>query len=539
MADPEKHRESRWQWLTAELKRRHVYPVVAAYAVGAFVLLQIGEITFEPLGFPPWVMIALIALTVIGFPVAVILAWIYDLSPAGIRKTGARYTRSGLHSRKPSIAVLPFADMSPEHDQAYFCEGIAEEILNSLTKIEQLDVAARSSSFLYNSNSGDVRDIGRALRVSTVLEGSVRKSGDRVRITAQLIDTDSGYHLWSKTFDEQLQDVFAIQAEIATSIAEALLETLSPRQQANLRSTSTTNVDAYEYYLRGRQFFKRFRRKDMEYALRMFRQAIQIDADFALAWAGYADCHSFLVMYVDPEPGHIEEAHDASARAVELDPGLAEAHASRGLAHLVSEDFETSEREFERALELGPHLFEAYYFFGRTRFHQGRLDDAMELFRKAAEADPSDYQSRCLRIQILSGTGRTDEARAEATEALAVLERHLNWNPDDARAYHLGAGVLVVLGQVDRARRWLDHAIDIDPDDPVVLYNVACNLSILGETDAAFEYLARAIETGTISAAWMRNDVDLANLHGKPQFDRLLERLEEINRGLSTPATSS
>lgn len=516
-----------WQVLAEELKRRRVYPVVAAYAVAAFILLQIAEITFEPLRLPDWMMIGLIALVIIGFPIVIVLGWVYDITPTGIRKDVGRYSSHAAADRKPSIAVLPFADMSPERDQVYFCEGVAEEILNALTKIEQLDVAARTSSFVYDALSGDVRKIGRKLGVGAVLEGSVRKSGNRIRVTAQLVSTADGYHIWSKTFNEQLSDIFAIQDEIATGIADALLETISAREPANIRTTSTTNIEAYEYYLRGRQFFNRFRKRDIEFALQMFRHAIETDADFAPAWAGYADCHSFLVMYADPKPDYRERAQEASARAVELDPELAEAHASRGLAHLASEDFDAAEQEFQTAIELNPRLFEAYYYFARTRVHQGRLDEAIELFRKASTVNPADYQSRCLRIQILRGMGRLDEARSEAKRAIKVIERHLKWNPDDARAFHLGAGTLIVLGDAERAKRWLRRAIGIDSDDPVVLYNVACNLATLGDTEEAFGYLGRAAEIGAISADWMRNDEDLASLRNDSRFAELLQKLAE------------
>lgn len=527
MNNAKKRRYTSWRDFSTELRRRGVYPVVAAYAVFAFVILQIAEITFEPLGIPNWVMIALIVVVSLGFPLVVAISWVYDVSWQGIRReTDRRDSRPG-DNKMTSIAVLPFTDMSPEQDQGFFCEGIAEEILNALTKIEQLDVTARSSSFAYDTGSGDIRDIGRELGVGTVLEGSVRKSGNRVRVTAQLVKTKDGYHLWSKSFDEELRDVFAIQDEIATNIAEALLESLTPREQACIRSRPTADVEAYEYYLRGRQFFNRFRRKDIKFARQMFRQAIQADEDYAPAWAGYADCYSFLFMYADRKPGYCEKAQQASKRAVELDPDLAEAHASRGLSHLVSEDFAAAEREFEKALELNPRLFEAHYYFARTRFHQGRLDEAMELFRSAAAVNPQDYQSRCLRIQILRGAGRVDEARAEATEALEVLERHLRLNPDDARAYHLGAGTLVVLGEIERAKQWLRRAIEIDPDDPIVQYNVACNLATLGEIDDAIRYLSRVIEAGTISEAWIRNDEDLANLRGDPRFEQLMQSLDE------------
>ena len=511
-----------WVGLAAELKRRRVYPVIAAYAVISFILLQIGEITFVPLGLPNWVMVSLIVFVIVGFPVVVVLAWVFDITPTGIRRTGAAAVQA---DQRPSIAVLPFVDMSPEQDQGYFCEGVAEEILNALTKIKQLNVAARSSSFQYKGGAGDVREIGMALGVKAILEGSVRKSENRLRVTAQLIKASDGYHLWSKTFDEELKDVFAIQDEIAKCIAQSLLEALTPSEQSAIHTTTSANVSAYEYYLRGRQFFKRFRKMDIEYARQMFHKAIEIDAEFALAWAGYADCHSFLVMYVDPQASYRKEAADASKRALELDSDLAEAHASRGLACLVCEEFEGAEEEFKKAIELNPHLFEAYYYYGRTEFHRGELEFAAELFQKAAEVDPADYQSRCLRVQILRGLGRSEEALVAASDAVAVVRKHLDWNPDDSRAYHLGAGALVVLDEKDEAKRWLDRAIEIAPDDSVVLYNVACILAVLGEHENALDYLEKAAKHGAVSVAWMRNDEDLASLRELPRYTVLLQSL--------------
>lgn len=510
-------------WLTSELSRRRVYPVIAAYAVVAFILLQLGEITFTPLGFPNWVMVALIVVVIVGFPVVIVLAWIFDITPTGIRRTVAIADSAD----QASIAVLPFDDMSPDKDQGYFCEGVAEEILNALTKIPQLKVAARSSSFQYRSGAADVRDIGRDLGVRAILEGSVRKSADHLRVTAQLVKASDGYHLWSKTFDAKTEDVFAIQDEIATCIATELLKTLNLSVSLDIRTTSASDVGAYEFYLRGRQYFKRFRKTDIESAIQMFREAISIDEDFALAWAGLADCHSFLVMYVDPQAEYRKEASKASKRALELAPDLAEAHASRGLACLVCENFDGAESEFQKAIELNPNLFEAYYYYARTRFHRGDMAAAAELFRKAAAVDPADYQSRCLRVQILRGEGFVEEATQEASESIAVIEKHLKWHPDDARAYHLGAGSLILLGDKDRAVRWLHRAVEIAPDDSVVLYNVACNLATLGETDKSIGYLELAVAHGAVSTAWMRNDEDLASLRDHPRFSRILDAAVE------------
>ena len=512
----------------SELKRRKVYGTAVAYAVVSWILLQLGEVTFEPLHFPPWVMTALVIAVIIGFPIALVISWFFDISPTGFKRdsgfasTAIRDASSASATATPSIAVLPFADMSPDQDQGHFCEGVAEEILNALTKIEQLGVAARSSSFQFAEGSGDIRAIGRNLGVSTVLEGSVRKAENRIRVTAQLIKVADGYHIWSKTFNEELEDIFAIQDEIAQSIADSLVETLSPQEQSAIKTRSSQNVQAYEHYLRGRQFFNRFRKKDIEFARQMFYQATEIDPDFAPAWAGYADCYSFLAMYVDPQDSYREEAGTASQIALDLDPESAEAHASRGLAFLICDEFSKADVEFEKAIELNPRLYEAYYYFGRARFHEGELEEAADLFAKAAEVNPADFQARMLRVQILRGLDRMTEATEEAQEAIAVVETHLEWNPDDARALHLGAGSLLITGDTERALRWLERAMKIDPTDSVVLYNVACNLVTLGEKDKALDYLEQAVEHGTVSLAWMKNDPDLDDLRDDPRFEALL-----------------
>lgn len=520
-----KHARFSWFELSAELKRRRVYPVIGAYAVVGWVILQIGEVIFEPLGLPGWAMTLLIAVVILGFPAALVLAWIFDITSSGISRDRRPLLHTLSGDKLPSIAVLPFIDMSPKKDQGYFCDGVAEEILNALTKIPNLRVVARSSSFQFGGRAGDARDIGKALDVKAILEGSVRKSDGHLRVAAQLVKTSDGCHLWSKNFSEELKDIFAIQDEIATSITAALLNTLA--NERPVRTTWSSDVTAYDYYLRGRHFLKRFREVDIKSARQMFRQAIEKDDDFALAWAGYADCHSLLVMYEDPEPKYREMAIEASKRALELAPDLAEAHASRGLASLVCADYNSAESEFKTALKLNPKLFEAFYYYGRTRFHQGDLKMAAKLFRRAADVDPGDYKSRCLRVQILRGLGRTRKAASEAREAITVVERNLGWNPRDACAYHLGAGSLIVLGEFDRAKRWLRRALEIDSDDSVLLYNVACGLATLGEVDAAIDYLEQAVDRGVVSTAWMRNDTDLASLRGSSRYAEMLRRLED------------
>lgn len=505
---------------SAEMVRRRVYPVIVAYALVAWALLQIGEVTFEPLGLPDWLMTALVVLAIAGFPLVAILAWMFDITPFGIRRDERLPDAGAALGESPSVAVLPFSDMSQDKDQGYFCEGVAEAILHALTKIEALHVAARMSSFRFASADRDIRDIGRELNVGAVLEGSVRKSGDQLRVTAQLINAENGYHLWSKTYERELKDIFAIQDEIATSIAESLLNTLMP-----VKTSSTRDVVAYEYYLRGRQFLNRFRKTDFKFARQMFQQAIEKDPRFALAWASYADCFSFEAMYADPTPWLRDKAREASERALALGPELAEAHASAGLAHLVSEDFEQAEQELKKAIETNPSLYEAYYYFARARFHQGDMDTAAEYFAKAASLNSEDYQSRLLRVQILRGAGRLDQAKIEARQGVKVVERHLKWNPDDVRALLLGAGSLIALGETERAEEWMQRAMQIDPDDPIALYNLACNYATLNKVEEALDYLERAAEIGTVSEDWMRNDEDLQNLRSHPKFKAILKKV--------------
>jgi TolB-like protein/Flp pilus assembly protein TadD len=514
-----------WAGLTAELARREVYPVVVGYAVVSWLLLQIGEVTFEPLGLPRWVMTGMIFVVIAGFPISVFLAWRYDITESGVFRDRANVHLLTEIEYGPSVAVLPFIDLSPEQDQAHFCEGIAEEITNSLVKIHSLRVAARSSAFQYNSEAGDVRDIGTELGVNTILEGSVRKSGDMIRITAQLVKVSDGCHLWSKTYDRDLEDVFAIQEEIASSIAVSLLDTISIRNRKKIRRPRSANVQAYDYYLRGRKHFRLFRRADIEHALKMFRNAVDLDPEFSLAWAGYADCHSYLAMYVDRKPELIREAQRASKRARQLSPDLAEAHASCGLACLVKSDFACAEDEFRKSIDSNPYLPRTYHFYARERFQRGDMKAAAELFRKAADLDPMDYQSRCLRVQVLQGLGEIDQAKQEAREAISVVEQHMESYPDDSSALNLGALALIQVGEQEQALRWLERAMQLDPEDPIALYNAACGFALLGETDAALDHLESALTQGTISLDWMRNDADLSSIRDDPRYIKLAKRL--------------
>ncbi len=432
---------------------------------------------------------------------------------------------------QPSIAVLAFTDMSPQKDQEYFCDGIAEEIINDLSHFKGLRVASRTSSFAYKGKAEDVRAIGRKLGVDTVLEGSIRKSENQLRITTQLIKVEDGYHLWSGRYDRELRDVFAIQDEISRNIAATLQVTLSAGESNAMRKATTTDPKAYDYHLRGMQFFYQYKRKGIECALRMFSHAIELDPTYARAFAGIADCCSFLYMYAGRHAVHCERADSASRKAIELDPESAEAHASRGLALSLKEEYAEAEIQFETAARLDPRLFEAYYLYARVAFAQGKLEKAIELYEKASEVNPEDYQAPLLVAQSYSDLGRHEEAEHARRRGIHVAEERLNLNPDDSRALYMGANGLVALGQCERGLEWANQALSLDPDEPMVLYNVACIQSLAGRIDEAIDSLERAVRSGLTQKSWLEHDSNLDPLRCSPRYQALIQFIDRQAAG--------
>jgi TolB-like protein/Tfp pilus assembly protein PilF len=434
---------------------------------------------------------------------------------------------------QPSIAVLAFSDVSPEKDQEYFCDGIADEVITSLTRLKGLRVVARTSSFSFKGKSEDVRTIGRRLGVQTVLEGSVRKSGNQLRISAQLINVEDGYRLWSKRYDRELKDVFAIQDEIAHQIVRALEVELSDTEKLRLDKIATENVEAYELYLRGRQFFYRSKRRSIECALETFSHATEKDPRYALAYAGTADCYSYLYMYFDNNASNLEMARKMSQAALEIDPELAEAHSACGLAFSLSKEYAQAEKEFKAAIQLNPRQFEAYYFYARTCFVQGKLEEAVELFEKAESVKPEDLQAVSLLAFTSRSLGQREKALTAYRRTLAKVERHLELNPDDSRALYLGATALSELGDREKCFQWARKACSLDPDDPYIIYGFACFYSRLGRTEDALEYFEQAVRAGFTQKEWIDNDSDFIPIRTHPRFQSVLEELNAKVRGSS------
>jgi serine/threonine protein kinase/Flp pilus assembly protein TadD len=444
-----------------------------------------------------------------------------------VKKPGGNGSERGAQVRDgtKSIAVLPFTNMSADPENEYFTDGIAEEIISALSKIQALRVASRTSSFAFKGKTEDIREIGSKLEVETVLEGSVRKAGNKLRIAAQLISVADGYQLWSERYDRELEDVFEIQEDIAQSIAKALRVVLTEREKREIERVPTANLEAYDYYLRGRQYFNQLRLKSLKFARQMFQRAIEIDPNYALAHAGVAYCCAFLYMYFDARASNLNQADQASKKAVELDPQLAEAHVARGFAVSLRKDFEEAEKYLRHGLELDPNSYDAAYFYARALLSQGKWQQAAEMFQRASDLRPEDYQAPYFLAQAYIGMGKVDEGGKMRQHATDVAVKHLELNPDDSRALCLGAANLAAVGDADRAVEWAGRGLAIDPEDPMTLYNVACVYALGGRKEASLACLQKAVDNGFGHKEWVEHDTDLETLRGDPRFQQLVDAM--------------
>jgi tetratricopeptide (TPR) repeat protein len=301
---------------------------------------------------------------------------------------------------------------------------------------------------------------------------------------------------------------------------------LTEKEKREIEKVPTSNIQAYDYYLRGRQFLYQLRRKDLEFARQMFARAIVIDPGYARAYAGVADCCSFLYMWFECKEDNVREAISASRHAVELDPQSPVTHASLGLAQFLSGKYEDARMEFETALGLCPELFEAYFFYGRSCFAQGQFEKAADLFGRASQASPDDFQSMSLRGICFRALARPAEERQAFRVSLQRVEHHLELHPDDVRAVYMKSGALYALGENALALELSDRALSMDPEESSVLYNVACNYALLGETDKAIDCLEKALRRGFGHKAWMENDPDFSSVRDHPRFKALMRSLE-------------
>lgn len=504
----------------SELKDRKVFRVAIVYLVAGWLVMQIADVMFPALGLPPWSVTLVAALLIVGFPVALVLSWAYEAGPGGIRRDSRDKDKGTASVDSKSIGVLPFADMSPGKDQEYFSDGLTEELLNVLAQLPGLRVCSRTSSFSLKNANNDIRTVAERLGTAYVVEGSVRKAGENLRITAQLIEADSDTHLWSQTYDRELDDVFAIQDDIARQIAKVLQVKLLPD---SLPSATTDDVEAYEYFLRGRSLFNRLGHQNVRSAIGMFEKATSADPEFARAWAALALGHAYCVILNNSGLADMQAADKASDRAIALDPKLADGYVARIVISAAGSRDKEAEAAFRKAVELDPDNFEAYYHFGRYMFKQGKLERVAELWERAREIDPDDFQTPNISIGVYERLGDRDKMRQAAKDGARTASLYVEQHPENARAWTLGAGAFLELGERDKAMQFMEAALQADPDSGSTRYNGACVYARAGEIEKALDWLELAMEFQ--DPDWLDNDSDLDPLRGEPRFQALMARM--------------
>jgi non-specific serine/threonine protein kinase len=443
---------------------------------------------------------------------------------AALESARGSHQRSVPSGNSTSIAVLPFLDMSAARDQDYLCDGIADDLINALTHVDGLRVAARSTSFQFKSSSADARAVGARLGVDSVLEGGVRKAGDRLRVTVQLVDVADGYQRWSHRFEGTIEDVFDIQDQIAESVATALRGLLSGREKDALRRPGT-EAAAYEHYLRGRQAMHALSRTNAIVAKEMFDRAIEVDPNYAPAHAGLAQLHAWEFEWWGGGEPAAQAADEASRKALELAPQLSESHTARGSAFAQRGLYDDAAREFEEAIRLNPNSFEAFYLYARASFAAGNIERSAELFKRGGEVRHEDFQCPVLMAQSLWMLGRAAEAREANREGIRRAERWLEIEPNNLRALALGGSSLAHDGQIDRALEWMGRAIAMAPDDSSVYFNAACMYAKLNRKEEALACLEQTFARGFGKRDWIEHDPDYDSLRDDPRFQAMLEKL--------------
>lgn len=559
--------------LLAELRRRHVVKVGVAYIVAAWVILQVTDVFADNLGLPAWAFKLVLFLLIIGFPIIVMFAWAYDLTPEGIKRTADTDAAATgepapaapaepvakVQPSKASIAVLPFVNMSGDPQDEYFSDGLSEELLNVLAKINALKVAARTSSFFFKGHTGDIAEIARRLGVASVLEGSVRRSGPRVRITAQLINAADGYHLWSETYDRELDDILAVQDDIASSVADALKVRLLDEEEGLLKAGAAGNPRAFQAYLLGSHY--RMRGSSDEASLRKaldaFNEAIEFDPGYSQAYAGLAATWDQLATnsFVKFREG-MDNAAAAASKAIELAPELADGHIVLGrlLLHYRLDQL-GARKALTTAMKLNPGNAEAQIEYARISCYFGEVDASVTAARKALELDPLSLFAHYFLGHVLYFGRRYDEA-------ITVLRGALNLDPQFPRPrYTLGmclymkgefeaalkeinaeplawmrnsgsAIVLHRLGRCGEAEANLQRLVR-DDDEEYAIYQQGQIRAQWGHAEAAINALHRARDLHDPGVSQILVDPLLDPIREDPGFDRLVREM-----GFSVAAAS-
>ncbi|MGN6849511.1 MAG: TIR domain-containing protein [Sphingomicrobium sp.] len=448
-----------------------------------------------------------------------------EVRPAGAPKPDD----SAAKKKKASVCVLPFINMSGEPEQEYFSDGISEDIITDLSKVSALSVVARNTAFTFKGQTVDVKEVAKTLGVTYVLEGSVRKAGNRVRITAQLIDGAEGDHVWADRYDRDLDDIFEIQDEISKAIVEALKVKLLPAERRAIESRGTSNVEAYDLYLMARQqwisgTFGTVRREQS--IARLCKEATLLDPDYAQAWAlmGLAQLELRFVH------GHDEDALSAAEHALQINPGLAEGHCIK--ARYLEEEGHTeeAEKQIRTALKLDPDSWEVNREAARMLFRHGHIKEAIPFFEKAASLNDTDWHNAVMLITCYKGAGDEPNLLRAAQMVRERVQRAVTMDPTNGTALASGAYALAMLGERDRSREWMRRALLLDPENLVMRYNAACTLlGQLGDADEAVKTLEPFFEKVT-STTWIWHaeaDPDLGEIRNRPRFKEMLDSAKQ------------
>ena len=422
-----------------------------------------------------------------------------------------------------SVAVLYFENLSSAKEDEYFRDGMTEDIITELANIRDLKVFPRPAMLPYRDKSVTAPQVGQELKASYVLGGSLRRAGNRLRITAQLVETHSGHTLWAQRYDREMADVFEVQDEIARSIAQAFRINLTPQEESKIARKPTENSLAYDYFLRGRSYT---RRESLDFAIQMFEQAIKLDSSFASAYAGIANACGLQFEYHGRNPVWIERAETACQRALELDPKLADALVARARIFYSQQQYDEAARYSLQAIDRKPDCEGAYNVLGRAYFASGRFQEAADLIERAVEANGDDYNVYIPYTNSLDRLGNTAVSRRFREMEMLVLERQLEMVPEDVRARGLLAADYANIGRADDAVRHAEMAVALRPSDSSVLYNAACTYGVLRKKAEALALLKRAKEAGYSNDHWPRLDPDLMCLHGEPEFDALFPPMD-------------
>ncbi|MEE9141995.1 MAG: tetratricopeptide repeat protein [Gammaproteobacteria bacterium] len=513
--------------LLTELKRRNVIRVVLLYAVFAWLILQMADVLIPILNLPEWTDRLTFFLLLIGLPLAIFFAWAYEITPEGLKRekdvdrsksvthvTGrkidfliigalvlalgyfvvthdwdrdeAATETAATGPSKKSIAVLPFANMSADKENEYFSDGLAETLLHRLAQIKDLRVAARTSSFQFREAGVDLKTIAETLNVATILEGSVRRHRDKVRVTAQLINAEDGYHLWSGEYDREIDDIFAIQDEIATNVVDALKVTLLGEEAERLQQHGTENLAAYDAYLRGQAQLHEQSFASLQEAERSFKDAIVLDSGYADAYAGVADAYLNQADFgMIREEQAIEAALPMLERALELNGELPRAHAALGTVRGLQENWPAADASLSKALELNPNDSDTLLKMGDAARHRARFDEAIDIFERGLAIDPLSTSLIQTYAFVLTYNGRDDDA-------LAQFKRLRTLAPGVPAGYFGPAVLYSNRGRPDEAIRWMKRSLEVDPDDPEIYAFLATYYLDLEDPETAELWLERA-----------------------------------------------